>query len=101
MLLFPVARRPCVGKERISYCNSGAFILFEFTSNCAASPSAYDFAKDSRPTPTEEEKSRLPIEALCQKSRVNKSNELSGWTRSREGGGGGGEDRGLVYYLEN
>ena len=87
MLLFPVARRPCVGKERISKGNSGTFIFFEFTSNWAASPSADNTAENSRQTPAEEEKSCLPIKALCKKSRVNKSNKFRGLIRSREGGG--------------
>ena len=96
MLLFPVARRPCVGKERIPEGHPRTFIFFAFTSNWAASPSADKTTENSRQTPAEEEESCLPFKALCKKSRVNQSNTFRGLTRSR--GGGGKETR---YYLKS
>lgn len=97
MLLFPVARRPCVGKERVSKGNPGTSIFFEFTSNWTASPSADNIAKNSRQTPAEEEESCLPFQALCKKSRVNQSNQFRGLIRSREGGR---KDTHLLYEEE-
>ena len=73
MLLFSVARRPCVGKERIRNCNSGAFELLEIGSFCSTNPSVDSFAENSRQTTPKEAKSCLQIEPLCKESPEDKS----------------------------
>lgn len=73
MLLFSVARRPCVGKERLCNCHSGAFEILEISSFCSTNPSADSLAKDSRQFMSKEAKSCLQIEPLCKESPEDKS----------------------------